>query len=104
MTDFDRAIKDIGAVINSNKYELEKKNVSGAVPMPLRSVKEANEALLFKQKLMAIVKGFEINQPRAISRANDCQSRLEPYAVGYDMDILYNAFDALRATLNEFFS
>lgn len=103
MTDFERAIKDIGAVIKSNKYELDKKNISGAVPMPLRSVKEAYEALLFKQTMMQIIKGFEINQPRALGRANGCQSRIEPYATGYDMDILYSAFELLRESINEYF-
>ena len=38
---------------NSNKYELEKRNINGAVPMPLRTVKEAYDALLFKEKMMS---------------------------------------------------
>ena len=60
MNDFERAIKDISAVMNANKFELEKKNVSGAVPMPLRTVKEAYSALMFKQRMLKLLHDFEV--------------------------------------------
>ena len=97
MNDFERALKDINAVVNANIYEVRRKNLGGAVPMQLRSVKEAQEALLFKERVMDIIN----SQHYTAEMIDACQVNLEENAVGYDIDMLYTAFDLLRIAIEE---
>lgn len=104
MTEFDMALTDLGAIIKTFDYAMKKKDMYGSVPMPLRTVNEAYNALTFEKELMDVVHGFEVTKSRAFERVDNCERHIksscdiDPWAV----DVLHNACDVLKIVLSRY--
>lgn len=100
MTDFERALLDLEGVIESNKWELSRRNVSGAVPMPLRTVQEAYSALKFEKELMRKVRAFEATKQRALDKIDTCDQYTEDMDVA---DTVHLSCEVMKILLTRYF-
>ena len=104
MTTFDMAIVDLNNILSYFQYAIKQNDVSGSVPMPLRSVNEAYNALTLENELMNAVYGFEVTKDRAMERIDNCERHIksscdiDPWAV----DVLHTACEVMKIVLNRY--
>ena len=104
MTTFDMAMVDLKSIMTSYQYAVRQNDMSGSVPMPLRTVNEAYNALLLENDLMNIAHGFEVTKARALERLENCERHIsssadvDPWAI----DVLHTACAMMKIVLNRY--
>lgn len=101
MTNFEKAIRNLNKVMDCCRDE---KNISGAVPMPLSTVKESLEALVMKEKLLSFFDGFEINEERSQRRLNHCFDMISPSCQTIsDIEVLEMVFNIADFLITQYY-
>ena len=101
MTNFEKAIRNLNKVMDCYRDE---KNISGAVPMPLSTVKESLEALVMKEELLSFFDGFEINEARSQRRLDHCFDMVFPSCQTYpDIEVIKLVFNIANFLLTRYY-
>lgn len=95
LNDTERAIVDIGKVISHSP-----RNCSGAVPMPIRTLQESYDALVFEQSVFNIVREFAKNRQEAEQRIESTHYTCPN--INSDMTV-HDALDILKLALSRYF-
>ena len=102
MTDLERSICDLEKILSHYKPYLDQKHLSGAVPMPLRTVKSAFDALVLSNALYTLVKGFDVGKERSEKRIAQCEAHM-PELSALDRDTVEIALKALSVIIDHYY-
>ena len=103
MTDRDKAIYDLDKIIYTMRDEIAKGRLSGATPMPLRTVKQSFEALILEDDLLKLMRGFEVTKERALKRI-DAYEQEEEYGRNAYSDVVELSCQVLRILAERYFT
>ena len=105
MTDFEKAIYDLDKIITHMRGPISRNDLSGAVPMPLRTVKHSFESLSLEDAIFDKLDGFEVNMSRAEKRLTSCEDSIQSQCdlSNLDSETLAIAMGVLKMFLNRYY-